>query len=216
MQDHPGAPGTARQESTRTIVSTNDGGTATQPRAPGHDRPFTASADAAKHGRLSAASTAPGADVPLVSLAGAPGQHHLSAVAIATVALPAGPHRLRQEDLPRTPANPRTLTHSPAHQHSTRNRLTVVQALPSPCTAGGLQGDQPTLLPLSNIWRGGWGVRPSAHPTTHQVQPAIQVPPYSRACSTATTGFIRQHPSRAPPAPPPSLRLSPQSSRTSE
>ena len=79
MQDHPGAPGTARQEYTRTIVSTNDGGVATTPRAPGHDRPRAASSDAARHGRLSAASTAPGADVPPATTAGAPGQYCLSA-----------------------------------------------------------------------------------------------------------------------------------------
>ncbi len=79
MQDHPGAPGTARQESTRTIVSTNDGGNATMPRAPGHERPRTAPSGAARHGRLSAASTAPGADVPPATMAGAPGQYCLSA-----------------------------------------------------------------------------------------------------------------------------------------
>ena len=79
MQDHPGAPGTARQESTRTIVSTNDGGNATQPRAPGHERP-RAAPRAARHGRLSAATGAPGADVPPATTAGAPGQHCLSAV----------------------------------------------------------------------------------------------------------------------------------------
>ncbi len=78
MQDHPGAPGTARQGRTRIIVSTNDGGKATQPRAPGHGRPLAAQR-AARHGRLSADSGAPGADVPLAITAGAPGQHCLSA-----------------------------------------------------------------------------------------------------------------------------------------
>ena len=160
MQDHPGAPGTARQESTRTIVSTYDGGTATQPRAPGHERPRAALC-AARHGRLSAASTAPGADIPPATTAGAPGQyclsaalrapgrgrplaitagvfdhdrlsaaprapgvdaapaiaatvpthHRPSAAPIATVSLPAGPHRLRQVILPRTPATPVSYTH---------------------------------------------------------------------------------------------------------
>ena len=79
MQVHPGAPGTARQGRTRSIiVSTNDGGNATQPRAPGHERP-RAALRAARHGRLSAALRAPGADVPLAITAGAPGQHCLSA-----------------------------------------------------------------------------------------------------------------------------------------
>ena len=179
--------------------------------APGQERPHAA-LRATWPDRPRAATRAPGADVPPATAAEAPGQYRLCAVAIATVALPAGQSRLRQEDLPHTPANPRTPTHSPAHQHSTRNRLTVVQALPSPCTAGGpqggqiqalpspriaggLQGGQPPLLPLSKCWRGGRGVRP----ITNQVQPAIQVPPHPRPCSTADTGLHHHHPSRAPP-----------------
>ena len=78
MQDHPGAPGTARQGPTRIIMLVKSGGNATQPRAPGHERPLAA-LSAARHGRLSAATGAPGADVPLASKAGAPGQHCLSA-----------------------------------------------------------------------------------------------------------------------------------------
>ena len=142
MQDHPGAPGTTRQGSTRTIVSTNDGGKATQPRAPGHERP-RAALRAARHGRLSAATRAPGADVPPATPAGAPGQyclsaaprapganlplaiparapgqHRLSAAPIATASVPAGLRRLRQVILPRVPATPNTLTypHSPLHR----------------------------------------------------------------------------------------------------
>ena len=56
----------------------NRGGYATQPRAPGHDRPRTA-LRAARHGRLSAAATAPGADVPRTTTVRAPGQYCLSA-----------------------------------------------------------------------------------------------------------------------------------------
>ncbi len=232
MQDHPGAPGTARQESTRTIVSTNDGGTATQPRAPGHERPHAALC-AARHGRLSAASTAPGADIPPATAAGAPGQycqsaaprapghgrplattagescrdrlsaallapgvdaapaiaagapsqHRPSAAPLATVSSPAGQPRLRQAILPRTPATPNTLTYP--HSHFTVSSLRLApQATPSPgaCSGGGL----------------GRGQLP-AHPTTHQVHPAIQVPPHPRSCSTAAMGGLRQHPSRAPP-----------------
>ena len=131
MQDHPGAPGTARQGSTRTIVSTNRGGKATQPRAPGHERPLTAQR-AARHGRLSADSGAPGADVPLATTAGAPGHHclsaalrapghgrfptaqraaghdRLSAAPIATAPLPARVRRLLPVILPRVPATPNT------------------------------------------------------------------------------------------------------------
>ena len=188
MQDHPGAPGTARQESTRTIVSTYDGGIATQQRAPGHERPRTASSGAARHGRLSAASTAPGADIPRATSARAPGQycqsaaprapghgrplaiaagapcrdrlsaaplapdddavpaiaaiaprhHRPSAAPIATVALPAGQHRLRQVSLPRTPATPNTLTNPHTHQdtahtHTAYRRATrYAQSRPRP------------------------------------------------------------------------------------
>ena len=287
MQVLPGAPGTARQGRTRSIiVSTYDGGNATQPRAPGHDRPFTASSGAAKHGRLSAATRAPGADVPPATAAGAPGQYCLSAVpaapdhdrsdarhqrapgherplaalsaarhdrpratlrapgadvplattagapgqrrlramATATVALPAGQHRLRQDGLPRVPANPRTLTYPHSHRDTALTRTTYFRATPSPCTAGGPQGGQ-VMSPTSSLRRKpqssprpaarrsadspslpgkGPGVRSKpllSHHTTHQVHLAIQVPPRPRSCSTACTGFSRQRQSRAPPPP---------------
>ena len=238
MQVLPGAPGTARQGRTRSIiVSTYDGGNATQPRAPGHDRPFTASSGAAKHGRLSAATRAPGADVPpataagapgadvpLATTAGAPGQRRLRAMATATVALPAGQHRLRQDGLPRVPANPRTLTYPHSHRDTALTRTTYFRATPSPCTAGGPQGGQ-VMSPTSSLRLSpqssprpaarrsadspslpgkGPGVRSKpllSHHTTHQVHLAIQVPPRPRSCSTACTGFSRQRQSRAPPPP---------------
>ena len=153
MQELPGAPGTARQGRTRIIVSTNDGGVATQPRAPSHERPLAAQR-AAGHGRLSADSGAPGADVPLATTAKAPGQHclsaaprapghgrplaitagapvhdRLSAAPFATVSSPAGQHRLRQEGLLHNPANPRTLTHLHSHRDTTRNRTTHTKRL---------------------------------------------------------------------------------------
>ncbi len=274
MQDHPGAPGTARQESTRTTVSTYDGGTATQPRAPGHERPHAA-LRAARHGRLSAASTAPGADVPPATTAEAPGQyclsaaprapghgrplattagvlghdrlsaallvpdddaapaimaivprhHRPSAAPIATVALPAGAHRLRQESLPHTPANPRILTYSYSH-HTVSLLRRKPQSSPRPAARryadspslpgkgpGVRSASFPTPPPLQHLERGPGG---EARPTTHQVHPAIQVPPYPRSCSTAATGRLRQHPSRAPPPAAASLRQKPQSSRTIE
>ena len=242
MQDHPGAPGTARQGSTRTIVSTNDGGRATQPRAPSHERPLAAQR-AAGHGWLSAALEAPGADVPLAMTAGAPGQHclsaalqapgadlplaiparapghhRLSAAPIATVPSPAGLRRLRQECLPRVPANPRTLIYSPARLNTAQNRATHSHCLnrhshlpprhsresgnPRPPVAtGGPQGGQVQSTPSPGACSGGGlgrGPLP-AHHTTHQVHPAIQVPPRPRSCSTACTGFSPQHLSRAPP-----------------
>ncbi len=221
----------------------NHGGTATQPRAPGHERP-RAALRAARHGRLSAALRAPGADVPLATAAGAPGQYWLSAdprapghgrplaitagapvhdrlraalpapgadeplaapamplshrrlraAPIATVPSPAGQHRLRQEDLPHNPANPRTLTSPHSHRDTAHTRATHPHHLNHhsrplnrhsrergnprpPVTTGGPQGGQPHLRP----------------------------------CSTAATGFFAQHPSRAPPPTASSLRRKPQS-----
>ena len=266
MQDLPGAPGTARQGRTRTSVSTNDGGVATQPRAPGHGRPLAAQR-AARHGRLSAASEAPGADVPLATTARAPGQHCLSAAprapghgrplaaqcaaghdrlsaalqapgadvplatmtrapgqhrpsaaSIATVSVPAGLHRLRQECLPRVPANPRTLTYPHSrglNRHSHRlDRHSRESGNPRPPVATG--GPPGGYAPKTQAAYSQTPTRLLAHNTTHQVHPAIQVPPRPRSCSTACTGFLRQHPSRAPPDPCPSLRRKPQTSRTNE
>ena len=222
MQDHPGAPGTARQGSTRIIVSTNDGGKATQPRAPGHERP-PAALSAARHGRLSAATGAPGADVPLASTAGAPGQYclsaaprapghdvslaspvrapghdRLSATPIATVSLPAGLRRLRQEVLPRVPATPNTLIYPQSHRDTAQNRATHSHRLNRRSPESG------NPYPPVATGRPQGGYTPAtcvAHSrsTTHQVHPAIQVPARPRSCSTAGTGFLRQHPSRAPP-----------------
>ena len=162
--------------------------------APGHERP-RAALRAARPGRPSAAPRAPGADVPCATSAQAPGQHRLRAMANATVALPAGQYRLRQEGLPHTPANPRTLTHSSAHQdtihaHPRYRRTTrYTQSIPRP--ASDRRVDSPSLKGR------GRGLGPNH--TTHQAHPASQVPPYPRPCSTACTGFPLNHPSRAPP-----------------
>ena len=146
----------------------NSGGVATQSRAPSHERPLAAQR-AAGHGWLSAALEAPGDDVPLATTArapghhclsaalqapgvdlrlaitaGAPGHHRLSAASIATVSLPAGLHRLRQECLPRVPANPRTPIYPHSHRDTVHTRTTDFRAIPSPCTAGGPQGGQVT------------------------------------------------------------------------
>ena len=287
MQVHPGAPGTARQESTRTIVSTYDGGNATQPRAPGHERPRAASraarhgrlsaatgapgADvppattagapgqyrlsaaprapghgrplaaprAAGHDRLSAATGAPGADVPPATTAGAPGQHRLSAAPVATVSSPAGKRRLRQVILPRVPATPNTLTYLHSHHTAETNRAAYRQASTyrhsrstasslrrkpqsSPRPAAGRRADAPSLpgkgpgdrSKLHHTWHYpcGFGLS-GVRSKPHQVHPAIQVPPRPRSCSTAGTGFLRQHPSRAPPPAASSLRRKPQSRR---
>ena len=229
----------------------NSGGNATQPRAPGHDRPRAAS-HAARHGRLSAATRAPGADVPLATTAGAPGQyclsaalrapghgrplaapraaghdrlsaelrapgadvppaiaagapgqHRLSAAPIATAPVPAGLRRLRQECLPRVPANPRTLIYLHSH-HTASSFPRQRKSGHVPTNAVGAQHVAP-VPPRGGGTTGGPNGRPSrpasagAAATTHQVHPAVQVPPHPRSCSTACTGFPLHHPSRAPP-----------------
>ena len=185
------------------------------PRAPGHGRPLAASSDAVGHDRPRATLRAPGADVPLATTAGAPGQHRLRAMAIATVALPAGLRRLRQEGLPRVPANPRTPTYCPAHRDTAHNRAAYTHTSANPqsrSTVSSLRlapqsGPRPPagrrLAPSPGACSGGGlGRGPlTAHHTTHQVHPAIQVPPYPRSCSTAEKGFPLNHPSRAPPRP---------------
>ena len=160
-------------------------------KAPGHGRPRTASSDVVGHDRPRATLAAPGADVPLATTAGAPGQHRLRAVANATVALPAGQPRLRQECLPRVPANPRTLTYPHTHRHTAHTRTAHRDTRYA-------QSRESTNPPLSTWWRGAGG-EVFRSPTTHQVHPAIQIPPHPRPCSTAHTGLSHHHPSRAPP-----------------
>ena len=257
MQDYPGAPGTARQGRTGTIVPATRGGVATQPRAPGHGRPLAAQ-PAAGHGRLSAALEAPGYDVPLATTARAPGHdclsavprapghgrplaaqraagrdrlrvafgapgddeplattarapghHRLSAAPIVTAPLPAGMRRLRQGVLPRVPANPRTLTYSQSRLNTAQNRAGYSQVPTYPqsrSTASSFPRKRESINRPSQVGSDG-ATATIARSTTHQVHPAIQVPPHPRSCSTADAGITLQHPARAPPAPCPSFPL---------
>ena len=181
--------------------------------------PLATMAGAPGHHRLSATQPAPGADTPLATTARAPGHYRLSAAPIATAPSPAGLRRLRQAVLPRVPANPRTLIYSPAHQDTALTRTVYRRA------TRYAQSRESRNLPLSTWWRGaGGGAQGEArHPfplssgrpqTTHQVHPAVQVPPHPRSCSTACTGFSPQRQSRAPPTAPeedtsPPLELAP-------
>ena len=187
MQDHPGAPGTARQGSTRTIVSTNRGGKATQPRAPGHERPLTAQR-AARHGRLSADSGAPGADVPLATTAGAPGHHCLSAALrapghgrpLATTAQGAGAspsecraYRHRALAGPRAPAAPGNLAPHPAtpntltYPHSRSHRRRKPPSIPT------LLPPNPAPPPIKCI------LPPKFRPARGLAPPRVRASPYA-------------------------------------
>ena len=174
------------------------------PRTPGHGRPLAAQR-AAGRDRLRVAFGAPGDDVPLATTAGAPGHHRLSAVLIATVPLPAGVSRLRQGVLPRVPANPRTLTYSQSHRlnrHSRRlNRHSRESGNPRPPVATG--GPPGGYAPATCVAYSQTPTYRPSHHTTHQVHPAVQVPPRPRSCSTAGAGCSPQPHPRAPPHPPP-------------
>ena len=178
------------------------------PRAPGHGRPLAAQR-AAGRDRLRVAFGAPGDDEPLATTARAPGHHRLSAAPIATAPLPAGVRRLRQGVLPRVPANPRTLTYSQSHQDTAKYRATNSQAPTYPqsrSTASSFPRKRESINRPSQVGSDG-ATATIARSTTHQVHPAIQVPPHPRSCSTADAGITLQHPARAPPAPCPSFPL---------
>ena len=173
---------------------------ARHPKAPGHGRPLAALSSAVGHDRPRATPQAPGDDVPLASTAGAPGHHCLRALSIATAPVPAGMRRLRQGLLPRVPANPRTLIYPQSHRF---NRHSRESGNPRPPVATG--GPQGGYAPATCVAYSQTPTRLLSHPTTHQVHPAIQVPPHPRSCSTACTGLLLRPPSRAPPAPCPSF-----------
>ena len=127
----------------------NRGGYATQPRAPGHDRPRTAPR-AARHGRLSAAATAPGADVPRTTTVRAPGQYCLSAAHWAPgpgrpcviMARPADPDRLSATFPAPGPDAPRAST-APV---SGQDRLSATRIATAPRLAGQSRRRQGSLL----------------------------------------------------------------------
>ena len=85
MQDHPGAPGTARKRITRTVVPAACGGAAAHQKAPGQDRPPVAQ-PATRPDRPCATPQAPGYDVPQASPAWAPVHNRPSAAPRAPVA----------------------------------------------------------------------------------------------------------------------------------
>ena len=62
MQDYPGAPGSARKGSTRTVVPAARGGAAAHPMAPGHDHPLATPVRLPGHDRPCAVPPAPDHD----------------------------------------------------------------------------------------------------------------------------------------------------------
>ncbi len=187
LQDHPGAPGTARQESTPTIVSTNDGGIATQPRAPGHGRPLTAQ-PAVRPDRPCAAPRGPVPDRSRLAQR-APDQH----VPRATTARAPGADRPRAAPLAPGPRRPRHAQMAPGADVP----LATTAGAPGPhrpC-AGTAVPRATASLPAGRRWlRQVILPRVPATPNT-----LIAAYPHSRSIASA---FPRQHESRLPPATP--------------
>ena len=90
MQDESGAQ-VAPAGSSRSIMPADNGGVATQPRAPGHDEPLATPAWAPGHGRLCASHCAPGHDQPPAAQSSVPG-HDRPRAALATVSAHDRPH----------------------------------------------------------------------------------------------------------------------------
>ena len=183
--------------------------------APGPGRPHALTAWPVVPDRLSATFLAPGPDAPRASTAPVSGPDRLRATRIATAPPPAGPHRRRQGSLPRVPATPNTLTYPHAHRAAAHTRTTHSRDLNRhahrlnrhsrasghPRPPGATGGPPGRYAPATGVAYTRTPRYAPAHFTIHHVQPALQVPPGPRCCSTATTGACRQHPSRAPPPP---------------
>ena len=218
MQDHPGAPGSARKGSTRTVVPAARGGAAAHPMAPGHDHPLATPVRLPGHERPCAVPYALDHDRSRARHPMAPGHgrpcaaqlvpdhywsHHApmapprhvparagTYVPIAAAPLPARVSRLLRI---RLTATPHTLISPQSRQFAQRNRAAYSHAATYPQSRRNAAHHHPANFQAPTY--------PRFRFTTHQVHPAIQVPPRPRSCSTACTGFLLRHSSRAPPPP---------------
>ena len=210
MQDYPGAPGTARPGNPGTAVPAACGGAAVLPLppapdphrsratptplplplAPDHNRSrATSLPQASGHVRPGAASMAsPGhADA-----GGGPASAGPS-VPLPTAPVPAHPSRLLQGVLLRVTATPHTLTY-PLSLRLNRHSPASGQPRPPVATEGPPGGYTPAT-------RAAYSEAPTDRPsplTTHQVYPAVPVPPRP-PLATASAGLPRHRHSRAPP-----------------
>ena len=216
MQDHPGAPGSARQRNPGTDGPAACGGAAVPaPQAWDHVRSHAVPLPlplplALDHVRSGAASLplAPdhvrsgAASLPLAP-PGQPGPASADRSVLRSTDLwPAHASRPLQAVLPRVPATSRHLDCPPAHHlnrhsHASRSHTPLRGVNPRPPVApGGPPGGYaPATCPAN-------AQTSTARPTrcvTQRVHPAIQVPSRPPP-ATAGTGGSRQHPSRAPPA----------------
>ena len=121
MRDKSGAHHVAPDGSRLAILPTTSGGTATLPRAPGQDRPRTASSGAARPDRPRATPRAPDQDVPQALVARVPGSDRPSAAPRVPVSDRLRPvQKAPGQDRPRTassdvvrPGRPRATPRAP-------------------------------------------------------------------------------------------------------
>ena len=218
MQDHPGAPGSARQRNPGTDGPAACGGAAVPaPQAWDHVRSHAVPVPlplplALDHVRSGAASLplAPAhvrsgaASLPLAP-PGQPGPASADRSVLRSTDLwPAHASRPLQAVLPRVPATSRHLDCPPAHHlnrhsHASRSHTPLRGVNPRPPVATG--GPPGGYAPATRVTHSHAHTDLLSQHTTHQVHLAIQVPPRPRSCSTACTGFSRQRQSRAPPPP---------------
>ena len=214
MQDHPGAPGTARKGITRTVVPAACGGAAA-PLAPGHGHPLATAARLPGQGRPCAAQLVPdhhwSRHAPM-----APPGHALAragtSVPITTAPLPARVSRLLQERLSSITATPDNRTYPQSHRLNRHSRLRG-NPCPPVATGGPQGGDAPatratcsqaptdphshsTTHPVHPLTTAPTAARRSP-PTAASVHPATQAP--TRPSPTTGTGVSRQTHPRAPP-----------------
>ena len=136
MQDHPGAPGSARPGNTGTAVPAACGGAAVRSQAPDHNRSSAAPMPmpmpkAPDHHRSGAASMAS------LGHAGRGPAFAGPSVPLTTAPWPAHASRLLQVVLPRVPATPLALTYP--QSHSTTHHMhpaILAPTRPPPATAG--------------------------------------------------------------------------------
>ena len=156
MQDHPGAPGTARKGIARTIVSATCGGVAA-PKAPGPDHPLATTARLPGQGRPSAVPPAPDQDRSRARHTMAPG--HGRPLAASSGAArhdrPCATLRAPGVDVPsattaRAPGQhrPRAVPSAPDHARSrARHQKAPGHDRPSVAPSGAAEHDRPRATP---------------------------------------------------------------------
>ena len=189
MQDHPGAPGSARQRNPGTAVPAACGGAAVRSQAPGHSRPRAVlMPKAPDHNRSGAAPMPKASDhnrSHATPMPKAPDHNRSSAAPMDAAPGQVRPRAASMASLGHAGCGPAfagpsvPLTTAPWPARVSRLLQVVLPRVPA--------------APVALTY-------PQSHSTTHQVHPAILAPTRPPP-ATAGTGFLRQRHSRAPPPP---------------